>query len=94
MPKLYEYKGIKFYFFSDEHEPVHVHAIYQNSILKVEFMIEEGMVIEIRYTIQSGHFPKNILKAVKEFIRIYKCEIVKKRQEYFYLWFENKIPNY
>ncbi len=26
MPKIFEYFGFIFYFFSDEHEPIHVHV--------------------------------------------------------------------
>ncbi len=29
MPKLYEYLGIVIFFYSNEHEPVHVHGRYQ-----------------------------------------------------------------
>ena len=28
MPKIYEYLGILIYFYSNEHEPVHVHGRY------------------------------------------------------------------
>lgn len=31
MPKLYEYFGVVVYFFSREHEPIHVHGKYQES---------------------------------------------------------------
>ena len=28
MPKIYEYFGFTFYFYSNEHEPIHVHLIH------------------------------------------------------------------
>ena len=28
MPKIFEYFGFIFYFFSNEHEPIHVHVIH------------------------------------------------------------------
>ncbi|MCK5209171.1 MAG: DUF4160 domain-containing protein, partial [Cyclobacteriaceae bacterium] len=31
MPKIYEYLGIVIMFYSDEHEPTHVHAVYNNN---------------------------------------------------------------
>ena len=31
MPKLYEYMGIEIFFWSDEHEPIHIHAQYGNA---------------------------------------------------------------
>ena len=27
MPKIYEYLGLIFYFYSNEHEPIHLHVI-------------------------------------------------------------------
>lgn len=35
MPKIYEYLGIMIMFYSNEHEPIHVHGKYQrqNSVL-------------------------------------------------------------
>ncbi len=28
MPKIFEYFGFIFYFFSNEHEPIHVHVLH------------------------------------------------------------------
>lgn len=36
-PKLFIYKGIELKFFSDEHKPIHVHAMYGEMQMKVEF---------------------------------------------------------
>ena len=47
MPKLYEYFGLIFLFYSQEHEPIHIHAFYGEMQLKAEFIIEDGIITKI-----------------------------------------------
>lgn len=47
MPKIYEYLGILFFFYSKEHEPIHVHGTYNKYESKAEFVIAGGEIIEI-----------------------------------------------
>jgi hypothetical protein len=47
MPKLYEYMGIVVLFYSNEHEPVHVHGKYQGREMRAELIIEDGRVVNI-----------------------------------------------
>lgn len=51
MPKLYEYLGIVIFFYSNEHEPVHVHGRYQGFESKISFEIHNGNITKI--TVQS-----------------------------------------
>jgi len=37
MPKIYEYLGILIFFYSNEHEPIPVHAKYDEFESKAEF---------------------------------------------------------
>ena len=39
MPKIFEYLGILLFFYSNEHEPIHVHGRYSGSESKAEFYI-------------------------------------------------------
>ena len=32
MPKIYEYFGLIFYFYSNEHEPIHVHVKHEDKM--------------------------------------------------------------
>ena len=48
MPKLYEYLGILIYFYSNEHEPIHVHGKYQGCEMKAEIFVDKGVITEIR----------------------------------------------
>lgn len=57
MPKLYEYFGLRVYFYANEHEPVHVHGFYQGRESKAEFVIENGVVIGIRILPVAGMRP-------------------------------------
>ena len=63
MPKIYEYLGIIILFYSNEHEPIHVHGKYQGQESKAEFIIENGMVVEIIIRTVRGRkpLPPNIL---------------------------------
>ena len=39
MPKIFEYLGIVIFFYSNEHEPIHVHASYDGLECKAEFLL-------------------------------------------------------
>ena len=47
MPKLFEYFGLILMFYSNEHEPIHVHVIYNEFESKVDFIIENGVITEL-----------------------------------------------
>ncbi len=57
MPKLYEYFGLIILFYSNEHEPIHVHGKYQGTESKAEFIIDIGEIVEIRYSSVRGRRP-------------------------------------
>ncbi len=59
MPKLYEYFGLRIYFYANEHEPVHVHGFYQGRESKAELVIENGVVVGIRILPVAGMKPLN-----------------------------------
>ncbi|MDR4504651.1 MAG: DUF4160 domain-containing protein [Candidatus Scalindua sp.] len=44
MPKIYVYCGIVIIFYSNDHEPVHVHGKYQGKESKADLIIKEGKV--------------------------------------------------
>ena len=47
MPKIYTYMGIVIMFYSNEHEPIHVHGKFQGYESKAEILIENGKVKEV-----------------------------------------------
>ena len=87
MPKIYEYLGIIILFYSNEHEPVHVHGKYQGHESKAEFIIEDGIVTEITIKPVKGRrpLPSAALKNFNEFAQAYSDEIVRKWIDYFVL---------
>lgn len=42
MPKIYEYFGFMFFFYSNEHEPIHVHVIHGDRQMIYEIILEDG----------------------------------------------------
>jgi len=87
MPKLYEYLGIIIYFWSNEHEPIHVHGEYQGKESKAEFYIEDGKVKEIKILKVKGRKPldSNELNCFENFVKMKADEIVQKWIDYFVL---------
>ena len=85
MPKIFEYLGILIFFYSNEHEPIHVHAKKGEYESKAEFYIVNGEISEIKITYISGLRPlkgKN-LKDFEIFLEKYADKIVEKWINYF-----------
>ena len=57
MPKLYEYFGLRVYFYANDHEPVHVHGFYQGRESKAELVIANGVIMEIHILPVAGMRP-------------------------------------
>ena len=85
MPNIFEYLGIVILFYSDEHEPIHVHAVYGEGTMKVSFFIREGEIYRVTYVEIKGKFPPAKLKELKKFISVYKKDIVAAWDKYF-IW--------
>lgn len=54
MPKIFEYLGIVIRFYANEHEPIHVHALYGDAELRVEFEISNKEIVGIVYKRVAG----------------------------------------
>ena len=54
---MYEYFGLVVFFFSNEHQPVHVHGEYKDRASKAELIIQNGKVVEIRFQSVKGRKP-------------------------------------
>ncbi len=86
MPKLYEYFGLYVLFYSNEHEPIHVHGIDPDGReLKAELIIKDGKIVRIRY-ITVGNRPPLTGASLKDFKALVTAkaeEIVKKWVDFF-----------
>ena len=87
MPKLYEYLGIVVLFYSNEHEPVHVHGKYQGRETRAELVIRDGRVVDIIYSPVRGRRPLDgaQLQDFQTLVSNRADEIVQKWIEYFVL---------
>ena len=87
MPKLYTYFGIIIMFYSNEHEPIHVHGKYQGNESKAEIIIDNGEVKEIHIKSVKGRnpLPASNLRDFESFVEAYSDEIIKKWIDYFVL---------
>src|SRR5437588_3060077 len=87
MPKLYEYLGIVVLFYSNEHEPVHVHGRREGRESKAELILQNGRVVQIVYSSVRGRRPLNPpeLKDFETLVKHYANEIVQKWIDYFVL---------
>ena len=85
MPKIFEYLGIIFFFYSNEHYPIHVHARKGEFESKAEFLIENGVIVEIVITNVQGSEPLNgsDLKEFRVFLKNFSKQIVDKWVDYF-----------
>ncbi|MBM3410409.1 MAG: DUF4160 domain-containing protein [Bacteroidetes bacterium] len=85
MPKIFEYLGILIYFYSNEHEPIHVHAKYNGFESKAEFYIIEGKIVEIKIKPVKGLIPLtgSTLRDFEEFLEKFSYKIVEKWIDYF-----------
>ena len=85
MPKIFEYLGILIFFYSNEHEPIHVHAKKGEFESKAEFYIIDGVISEIKVTNIPGAKPLKgkDLKDFEDFLEQYADKIVEKWINYF-----------
>lgn len=93
MPKIYEYFGILIFFYSNEHEPIHVHAKKGRNESKAEFIIVNGKIIEVRIKSikEAPPLGNNDSNLFKEFLEVYSEQIIQKWIDYFVL---HKDVNY
>ena len=87
MPKLYEYFGLIIMFYSNEHEPIHVHGKCQGRESRAELIIVDGKITAINYTSSSGKAPlaNSEMAYFKEIVTAKADDIVQKWIDYFVL---------
>lgn len=85
MPGIFEYLGILIFFYSNEHEPIHVHGKHGGFESKAEFLIVNGKIIEIKIKPIKGYSPLTgpKLRDFEDFLEAYSDQIVQKWIDYF-----------
>ena len=94
MPKIYEYFGFTFYFYSNEHKPIHVHVIHGDRESIFDLIILDGELININVRKKKGvemlsEKDKNIAET---FIHQYHKEIIRKWVTFFVLKQTKNVP--
>ena len=86
MPKIFEYFGFIFFFYSNEHEPIHVHVIKADQESVFELIMDNGLLTEIRKR-SSGKesLSEKDTKTAEDFIRKYHKNIIEKWVNFFVL---------
>ena len=85
MPKIYEYLGLIFFFYANEHLPIHVHVSFAEFESKFELEFENGRLKNINVQKVKGRLPlpqKEIKEAIN-FIKKYHEGIVDKWTKFF-----------
>ena len=85
MPNIFEYLGILLFFYSNEHEPIHVHGKFGEFESKAEIYIIDGEIVQIKIKTVKGSNPLtgSKLKDFEAFLEIYADKIVQKWIDYF-----------
>lgn len=84
MPTIYEYFGIVFKFFSDEHEPIHVHVQRAGKEAVFELIIQNGKLVEIRQRSSSVNtLSERDARTARQFVEKYSNNIVEKWVNFF-----------
>lgn len=85
MPQLYEYFGLSVFFYTNEHQPIHVHGRFQGCHARAEIILQEGKVLRIVFSNVKGKAPLTRAK-MKDFrilVRAKADDIVRRWVEYF-----------
>lgn len=88
MPTIYQYLGIVIKFYSDEHEPIHVHAIYKEAEVVVSLFTKNDAIYLVRYKEVKGKFSPSKMRDLKVFISINKNVILFAWKQFF----DYKVP--
>jgi len=78
MPKIFEYLGFIFLFYSNDHKPLHVHARYAEFESVIELEILDGKLVKIIFKRSKGSKPIPISnrKEIEKFVSCYYLKIV------------------
>ena len=80
MPRLIEYFGLIFYFYSNEHLPVHVHVSHAGYETIFELFFEDGKLADIQVRKADGveMLSSKDQKEARKVVELYADEIVQK----------------
>lgn len=85
MPKIYEYLGLVFFFYANEHLPIHVHVSMAEFESKIELDYINGKLKKVSVAPIKGRqpLPAKELKEAVRFVKKYHEGIVEKWTSFF-----------
>ena len=85
MPKIFEYFGFVFFFYSNEHAPIHVHVLRGEFQSIFELILEDGALKSITMRNAKGYplLPNKDVAIAEQFIMAYYQQIIQKWVDYF-----------
>ncbi len=83
MPKVYEYMGIILFFYSNEHEPIHIHGKYQGKETKAEIHFLNGRISKVTLKDKGTGLPSAKRKEFEMFVNANCNDIAEKWVDYF-----------
>jgi hypothetical protein len=85
MPKIYEYLGITLFFYSNEHEPIHIHGKYGGRESKAEIHFVAGKVRRVVIKDKGTGLEPAKRKEFEHFVTVHAEDIAQKWVDYFVL---------
>ncbi len=87
MPKIFEYFGFIFYFYSNEHEPIHVHVIHGDKENIFDLIMMDGELVKINMRTKKGveALSDKDNRTAMAFIKKYHKNIIEKWIKFFVL---------
>ncbi len=86
MPKIYEYIGYIFYFYSNEHTPVHCHIEKGGKVMKADLIYIHGtLFVRFLKVKRVPQFDVSEREEIESFIKERHLEIVQKWENFFVL---------
>lgn len=85
MPKIFEYLGFIFFFYSNDHEPIHCHVKKGDKEVKVDFTFEKDKLVSVsirKYKNSRRVLTSSEREKIREFVEIYYKEIRKKWEDF------------
>jgi hypothetical protein len=55
MPKIFEYFGFIFFFYSNEHEPIHVHVLHGETQSVFDLILDDGILQDLMMRNVGGY---------------------------------------
>ena len=77
MPEVFRFYGFSFFFYSKEHEPLHIHVEGKDGCAKFDLVDDDFVMVE------KMNIKANDLKRIKEVIADNKDIIIHRWNEYF-----------